>query len=131
MLRNISVKTGHGKYAVEMLATLTDEGLIVQVLGGERPHVGAVVLSLPRPSMSEPGELRATSTVVPLYGHRDDEVARPVAEQLAVAFGQPVVVVAGIHVDKAKPHEIAMLVENVSHAVADLIKAIREKIDPR
>jgi len=114
---------------VEVLATLTDDGLIVQVLGGEKPHVGAVVLSLPRPSLSEPGKLRATSTVVPLYGHRDDEIARPVAERLVVAFGQPVVVVAGVHIAAATPDEIKLMVANVHQAVENLLAVIRAARD--
>ncbi|WP_334110388.1 prenylated flavin chaperone LpdD, partial [Thermodesulfitimonas autotrophica] len=95
MVRTLTVTAGTGRYRIEVLTTLTAEGLVVQILGGEKPHVGAVAIALPRPSLSSPGELRANTTVVPLYGHRDDEIARPAAERLAVACAQPVVVVAG------------------------------------
>ncbi|MEW6447198.1 MAG: hypothetical protein AB1426_03790 [Bacillota bacterium] len=122
MLKTFTVRAGEGRYTVEVLATLTGEGLIVQVLGGEKPHVGAVALSLPRPSLSEPGKLKASTTVVPLYGHRDDEIARPVAEQLAIALGQPVVVVAGVHVDAATPREVELLLSNSHEAVKRLLK---------
>ncbi|MEW6173601.1 MAG: hypothetical protein AB1510_11145 [Bacillota bacterium] len=124
-MRNYMARAGQGRYEIEVQATPTGDGIIVQVLGGEKPHVGAVVLSLPRPSVSEPGKIRANSTVVPLYGHRDDEVARPVAEQLAAVFNQPVVVVAGVHIDAARPEEIELLVKNVGHAVAELITLIK------
>ncbi|MEW6183418.1 MAG: hypothetical protein AB1500_09640 [Bacillota bacterium] len=127
-MQNCTAKAGDGRYEIEAQATLTKDGLIVQVLGGEKPHVGAVVLSLPRPSMSEPGKLRATSTVVPLYGHRDEEVARPVAERLAVYFNQPVVVVAGVHIDAARTEEIELLVKNVGRAVDALIKLVKTKM---
>ncbi|MEW6193073.1 MAG: hypothetical protein AB1507_06935 [Bacillota bacterium] len=124
MLRNFAASAGQGRYRVEVQATLTADGLIVQVLGGEKPHVGAVVFSLPRPSQSEPGTLRATSTVVPRYGHRDDELARPVAERLVTALGHPVVVVAGVHIAAATPEEIKLLVANAHQAVEKLIAVI-------
>ncbi|MEW6573207.1 MAG: hypothetical protein AB1374_06195 [Bacillota bacterium] len=127
MLKTFTARAGEGKYTVEVLATLTGEGLIVQVLGGEKPHVGAVALSLPRPSLSEPGKLKASTTVVPLYGHRDDEIARPVAEQLAIASGQTVVVVAGVHVDAATQDEVKLLLDNSHQAVDNLLKLIPQK----
>ncbi|RJX22218.1 MAG: hypothetical protein C4570_01615 [Ammonifex sp.] len=130
MLRTFSTRSGKGRFKIEVRATLTDDGLIVQILGGERPHVGAVVLSLPRQSTSEPGKLRAVSTVIPLYGHRDDEIARPAAEYLATALGQTVVVVAGVHINAAEPEEIASLIKNVNHAVERLTKALQAVICP-
>lgn len=127
MIKTFTARAGEGRYTVEVLATVTGEGVTVQVLGGEKPHVGAVALSLPRPSLSEPGKLRASTTVVPIYGHRDDEIARPVAEQLAVALEQPVVVVAGIHIDAAAVEEVEVLVRNSREAVQRLLKLISEQ----
>lgn len=123
-MRTLTVTAGTGRYRIEVLTTLTAEGLIVQILGGERPHVGAVAIALPRPSLSSPGELRASTTVVPLYGHRDDEIARPAAEKLAVACAQPVVVVAGVHIEAATREEIELLVANVSEAVDELTRLV-------
>jgi hypothetical protein len=130
VLRTFTKRTGKGRFRIEARATLTDGGLIVQILGGESPHVGAVVLSLPRPSTSEPGKLRAVSTVVPLYGHRDDEIARPAAEHLVTALGQTVVVVAGVHIEAAAPEDIALLIDNVNRAVASLTKTLYAAIGP-
>lgn len=127
MLKTFTAKAGEGRYTVEALATLTDEGLIVQVLGGEKPHVGAVALSLPRPSLSEPDKLRASTTVIPLYGHRDDEIARPVAEQLAITLGQPVVVIAGVHVGAATAREVEVLLHNSRQAVERLLQLMDQK----
>ncbi|MGQ9512023.1 prenylated flavin chaperone LpdD [Thermodesulfitimonas sp.] len=124
MVRTLTITAGTGRYRIEVLATLTAEGLIVQILGGEKPHVGAVALALPRPSLGEPGKLRASTTVVPLYGHRDDEIARPAAEKLAVTCAQPVVVVAGVHIEAATREEIDLLVANVSEAVNGLVRLI-------
>jgi hypothetical protein len=123
-MTGVQAVAGEGRWRVEARAFCTAEGIIVLLTGGERPHVGAVVLSLPRPSGAVPGRLSCTSTVLPLLGHKDDLLARPLAEELAVACGQPVVVVAGVHVDEASEEDIARLVENCRAAGAALIRKL-------
>ncbi|MBC7106338.1 MAG: hypothetical protein H5T97_10385, partial [Firmicutes bacterium] len=120
-MTEVRAAAGEGRWRVEARALCTGDGIVVLLAGGERPHVGAVVLSLPRPSRAVPGRPSCTSTVLPLLGHKDDEVARPLAEGLAVACGQPVVVVAGVHVDRASEEDIARLVENCRAAGEALI----------
>ena len=123
-MTEVQAAAGEGRWQVEARAFCTAEGIVVLLTGGERPHVGAVVLSLPRPSRAAPGRLSCTSTVLPLLGHKDDLVARPLAEELAVAYGQPVVVVAGVHVDEASEEDIARLVENCRAVGTTLIRQL-------
>jgi hypothetical protein len=123
-MTEVRAVAGEGRWRVEARAFGTAEGIVVLLTGGERPHVGAVVLSLPRPSRAAPGRLSCTSTVLPLLGHKDDLVARPLAEELAVACGQPVVVVAGVHVNEATEEDIARLVANCRAAGAALVREL-------
>lgn len=120
MVKSFSVQAGEGKYTVSITATATGNGIILQLLGGEKPHVGAVVIGLPRPSLADPAQISCNSIVVPLLGHKDDEVARPVAERVTRLCGQPVVVIAGIHVDQATGAEIDLLKENTNMALDKL-----------
>lgn len=112
--------TGEGKYRVELLVSVTGDGLVVQLFGGESAHVGAAAISLPRPSLRDPAVVSCNTIVVPLLGHKDDEIAKPVAEQIAVVCGKPVLVVAGMHVDNAGPEDIEALVKN-SHEAARML----------
>lgn len=121
MIKNIEFCAGEGRLRVNMLVTVTDEGIVAQVFGGERPHVGALALSIPRPGINNPEKISCSTTVVPLLGHKDDEVAKPVAEELAKKYGCPVVVVAGVHVENASAEEIGELVDNCRGAVKQLI----------
>lgn len=121
MVKSFFVQAGEGKYTVSIAATLTGDGIIVQLLGGEKPHVGAVAVGLPRPSLADPAQISCNSIVVPLLGHKDDEVAKPVAEQLARLCNQPVVVVAGIHIDQATAADIDLLKENTCAALDKLV----------
>ncbi|HHW14027.1 MAG TPA: hypothetical protein GXX28_03715 [Firmicutes bacterium] len=104
---NLRFAVGSGRLAAEVSVEDSGDGLVVTVFGGERPHVGTVVLAQPRPSRSRPGERSATSSCLSLLGHQDEALARPVAEALARALGVPVVVVAGVHLEGIQPEEIA------------------------
>lgn len=91
------------------------------MLGGEKPHVGAVAIGLPRPSLTDPAQINCNAIVVPLLGHKDDEAAKPVAERVARLCNQPVVVVAGINVDQATTADLDHLKKN---AGTDLNKLV-------
>lgn len=117
MVEQMFFTAGEGRYRIDLLVSVTGDGLVVQLFGGEKTHVGAVAISLPRPSLYDPAKISCNTTVIPLLGHKDDEVAKPVAEEIAVVCGRPVVVAAGIHVDHAGPEEIEILVENCFAAV--------------
>ncbi|OPX84766.1 MAG: hypothetical protein A4E53_03823 [Pelotomaculum sp. PtaB.Bin104] len=117
MVEQMIFAAGEGRLRIELLVSVTEDGLVVQLFGGEKPHVGAVVLSLPRPGLNDLAKISCNTTIIPLLGHKDDEVAKPVAEEIAVKCGKPVVVVAGIHIEHAGPEEIKMLIKNCFSAV--------------
>lgn len=106
-MRSLRFGVGSGRLAVEVVVEDSGDGLVVTVFGGERPHVGTVVLAQPRPSRSRPGERSATCSCLSLLGHEDETLARPVAEALATALGVPAVVVAGVHLEGIRPEELA------------------------
>ncbi|MCL2766177.1 MAG: hypothetical protein FWD21_00655 [Peptococcaceae bacterium] len=108
---------GNGPCRVEMTVTLTGNGLVVQIYGGDGPHVGALALSQPRPSRTGNNKTSCSTSVLTLLGHKEDEVAKPAAEKIAKAINQPVVVVAGLHVDHAGTNTITELVDNCQQVV--------------
>ncbi len=95
--------------------------------GGEEPHLGAVVITVPRPSLANPEILSCTSSVIPLVGHKDDEAARPLAEMLAREINCPVSVAAGIHVKNAGSQDIEELKKNSLECGIKLLKLIRDQ----
>jgi len=113
--------TGEGRLRVVMLVTFTEEGLVAQIYGGEKPHVGAMALSMPGHASNNSGKKGCSTTAVPLPGHRESEVVGPVAERLAEKFRTPVVVVAGVHIENANAREIEELVNNCRKVAEMLI----------
>ena len=92
-------RAARGGYALQAQVRRLGEDLVVLLGGGERPHVGTLVVAEPRASGADPTRRSATSSVWNRLGHKDEALARPLAERLAAALDVTVVVVAGVHVE--------------------------------
>lgn len=75
------------------------EDLVVVVGGGERPHVGCVVLAVPVPSRTRPDAWSASCSVITIPPHKEEPIARGMASRLAATCGRVAVVTAGVHDD--------------------------------
>ena len=128
LIKNQVFYCGEGRHRVCLMVHFTGDGLVCQLYGGDNPHVGAVVLTVPRPSLQDPGRISCNSSVLPLLGHKEDELAKPLAEGVAVHFNQPVVLVAGIHVDYASEEDIYQLVANCQEVLGQLLRRCPEEI---
>ncbi len=113
---------GAGKHRVEISLTPVGGDIVAVISGGDRPHVGAVAVAIPRPSLKDGSKTSSTSSVVTLLAHKDDEVARMAAEALASRLNRVVVASAGLHVNKASGADIRKLVQNAKTAVAKAAK---------
>lgn len=126
--RVVRASFGKGKYKIRSIATVTSQGITVCLVGGQKPHVGAVSIGIPRQSLRDPSKISVSSSVFTLTGHKDDEIARPVSEKISKELNQVVVVVAGIHVDKATEEDIKRLTSNSMHAVEILVRKLRSAL---
>jgi gallate decarboxylase subunit D len=111
MPKPISVSIKAGRFKLEALVKSLGPDLLVAVWGGTHPHVGAVALAVPRPSLKDKKKTSATSSVLTLMGHKEDVTAKMVSEALAAALKQNVVVTAGIHWDNLKAEDIGAIVQ--------------------
>ncbi|MGE5509495.1 MAG: hypothetical protein ACM3RP_13580 [Chitinophagales bacterium] len=124
--RSLRFMVGEGRTALAVAVEDTGQGFVVTVCGGDRPHVGTVVLAQPRPSLADPARLSATSTCVPLLGHQEEALVRPVAEFLARAFGVPAAVVGGVHLEGARPEDLSAVTGLVPRLCEELARRIHE-----
>lgn len=121
----IKVYYGEGRYKIQVLCVLTSDGISVTITGGEKPHVGGIALCVPRKSLSGDGR-SCDLWVNPVPGHKDTQIASPVAELICIETGQTTAAVAGIHIEKAEEREIRILVDNSREAAKLLIKQIQQ-----
>lgn len=106
------VKTKQDSYNLSAGVRLIGEDVLVAIWGGEKPHIGAVAVAQPRPSLKDPDVTSATASVICLVGHKEDELAKASAEILAAALNTAVVVTAGIHWDNLDPEGIRRIIQN-------------------
>lgn len=112
---------------MKVSAVMTAKGVVVLMFGGEEPHVGSVAIAVPRSSLRDP--TKSSSTVVSVYtliGHKDNEVAKPVAERLARELNDVVVVIVGIHIEDATEEEIKKLMNNSHKVIEKLLENIKK-----
>lgn len=114
------IKTSEGAYDLEASVRRVGRDVLVAIWGGERPHIGAVAVAQPRPSLKDPQITSATASVFCLLGHKEDEMAKAASEVLAASLNTTVVVTAGIHWDDLGPEGIQTVVRN-SEILMDLI----------
>jgi SOS-response transcriptional repressor LexA len=96
------ITAGEGRYRVWLEHKQLDDGMILILGGGEKAHIGGLVIC-------EPGK---QTTVTRFKGHYDDIVLKPLAEAACTKYATRVVAVGGVHVDNATKEEIDLLVEN-------------------
>lgn len=77
----------------------------LSVYGGERPHIGSVVMAIARPSLTGEG-VGVTSSVLNRMGHKDEVIARLFAEAVAKEANCTAVCTCGIHVDDISPEQM-------------------------
>ncbi len=111
-----------GRININVKAFLVGEDLCVIISGGDSPHIGCVTLSVPRPSLSDSNERSATTSVLNLTGHKDDEAARFVSQALSSRLNKNVVVTCGIHVDNITAEEIIKTISLLNELTAALIE---------
>ena len=102
-----------GKYTLESVVVKTISGVNIYLGGGEESHIGTVVVSIPRPSLTGDGSISCTTSVFNLFSHKDDVLAVPLAEELSKQLNQVVVVSAGGHIKKATTEEITRIKANL------------------
>jgi gallate decarboxylase subunit D len=116
---------GEGKYRVEAIAVPCGRDLAVTVVGGTAPHIGASVLAVPRPSLSDPSRISSSASVICVTGHKDDDPARKIASSLASTLDCIVTVTAGIHIDDASTEDLKTLEHNISNLLDQLKKRLK------
>jgi hypothetical protein len=115
------IKTTEEAYNLEGFVKEIGQDLLVAMWGGERPHIGAVAVAQPRPSLRDESLVSATASVFCYVGHKDDVIAKEAAESLSAALNSNVTVTVGIHWDAIDEAGIKKIMKNSRHLVKMII----------
>ena len=127
MTKNFSTSVKEGPFLLQAMVILVGDDLLVSIWGGTHPHIGAVSLALPRPSLKDKKKTSATSSVLTVLGHKEDQTVKAVSETLSAVFKKNTVVTAGIHWDHLKAEEIKVvmgLTEKLTQKIIDKVHHI-------
>lgn len=122
---NFQIRTGEDSYNLDAAVIQVGSDWIVLLWGGTRPHIGAVAIAQPRPSMRDEQIISSTASVFCLLGHKEDIIVKEASEKLAASLNTNVVVTAGIHWDNMDQEGI----QKIIHNSRILIGKIQEKIE--
>jgi len=117
-MRSQRASRGQGRTRVELLAHYIGSNLVVYIYN-KNAHLGAVAVG-----EYDHDEGRASSSVITLRGHRDDEIAKKQAHIIARHTRKPVCVIAGIHLDDITQNEINEILREVDKMVSEFINRI-------
>ena len=107
-----TITTTEKDYNLKASVRQIGSDLLVAIWGGDKPHIGAVAVAQPRPSLKDPARISASASVFCFVGHKEDDLAKAASEKLASALNTPVVVTAGIHWDNLNADGIRQVVQN-------------------
>lgn len=124
----IRAAAGSGRHRISATALCIGEDICISVWGGSRPHIGSVAIAVPRQSIQKPGQLRATSSVFNFVGHKDEAVAREIAETVAMRLDRNVVVTAGIHVEDMNHDDLVTILGNVAKLKERIITDLGKRL---
>ena len=121
----LNIKTEKGSYDLEAFVKSIGQDFLIAVWGGERPHIGAIAVAQPRPSLRDESVTSATASVFCFLGHKEDIIAKDAAEKISSALNANVTVTAGIHWDDMHDSAIGLVVENSRDLITMIIEKIR------
>ena len=128
-MESFLLEVSQGKFRIHGFVQQLGVDLLVSIWGGTRPHLGAVGMATPRPSLKDPKKWSATSSNFTFVGHKEDALVKPVSEKLAAQWRGNVVVVAGIHWDAMSPQEIKTI-ERLTMKLSDqILKKLQSRRD--
>ncbi|MGN1191606.1 MAG: hypothetical protein ACI4S0_02950 [Dorea sp.] len=94
----------------------------ILLTGGGQPHIGCIVLALPRPSLTGNGQVSSTASVLNVTGHKDEQICRYLAEQISARKKAVVVCSGGVHMDGITEKQIEEIVEIVREIAEEIAK---------
>lgn len=102
------------------------EDIIITCSGGDRPHVGAVAFAISRPSLTDSRVGSASTSLITVTSHKDDEIAVPLAKIVSSESNRNVVVIAGVHINKIKTSDIIEIIEQVKAVGYEISNVLRK-----
>ena len=128
-VKSFAVSVKQGRFKINAAVYKMGPDILTAVWGGTRPHIGAIGMAQTRQSLRDEDETSATGSVFTFLGHKEDLVAKPLAEELSRKLARNSVVIAGIHWDSLTDDEIRTVAGLCRKLTAKIIKKVEQDLD--
>jgi gallate decarboxylase subunit D len=105
-MENFEVEISKGSFKIHGFVQTIGNDILVSIWGGTKPHIGAVGIAIPRPSLKNLKRWSASSSNFTLLNHKEDYLVKKISEKLSAGLKTNVVVTAGLHWDNLTSEEI-------------------------
>lgn len=102
------------KQLIEVKVTVLDKGINLLITGGEKSHIGAVSISVPKLEVK----------TIELPGHKESVISEAWARELSGLLKEPVSVECGIHYDGIDREQI----EEIVLACSGLLEEVKNEL---
>ena len=119
-MKKFLVEISKGRLKIHGFVQEVGQDLLVSIWGGTRPHIGAIGIAVPRPSLKNPKKWSATSSNFTFLGHKEDIMVKKISEKLAAQLRRNVVATAGFHWDRITSNEIKTI-QHLTQKLSDQI----------
>ena len=126
-MKRFLVEVNKGRFHIQGTVNEIGQDLLVSLWGGTRPHIGAVGMAVPRPSLKNPKKWSATSSNFTFVGHKEDTIVKKVSERLAARLRRNVVVTAGLHWDSMGIREIKTVQDLAGKMAEEILRKMEKK----
>lgn len=100
------------------------EECCIHVSGGESPHIGCVVLAIPRASLCNSDVTSVTSSVLNVTGHKDEYICRRLAEAVAKRKNTVTVCTGGFHMDGITMEQIQEIMDCIERLAEEELECL-------
>lgn len=109
---------------ITLTALFMGKDLNVSIYGGDLPHIGAIALGIPRPSLEDKNKISSSVSLLTITGHKEDVIVQRLAKVLSKSLNSTVVVSCGIHYDNITLEDI----EAINLLISDLTDELLRKL---
>ena len=124
-MKRYTIEISKGRFKIHTLVQEIGQDFLVSIWGGTRPHIGAVGMAIPRPSLKDPKKWSATSSNFTFVGHKEDALVKTISEKLASRLRRNVVVTAGVHWEDMTSGEIRSVENLLQKMSGQILKRLK------
>jgi hypothetical protein len=126
-MKRYTIEISKGRFKIHTLVQEIGQDFLVSIWGGTRPHIGAIGMSIPRPSLKDPKKWSATSSNFTFVGHKEDALVKTISETLASRLRRNVVVTAGVHWEDMTSGEIRSVENLLQKMSGQILKRLKRR----